>query len=341
MINKPELEKLKSNEPFTETITSDAAYINQVIRTYNFLTEQQDLSPRNKNLNSVLSGFVKSTMQPRSEDSIKLILSDPKVKNITKNLRQKLSETEFEMEHFCSSAMAGKNDVTDKNYASFPDFIYMDNYNALVNIELKALCGSKGLPPINPNEQSIAFIGAGPLPISPILLHISTGLPVTCIDSDQHACESEQNLLHHLASKHPQLSSLKEKMSYVQADGAKYDYVTHPIVFIASLVDHKDDVVFRILDTADTTSTIVIRSAEGLSTLLYEPYQIPKPQDIYIYPRKTQYCPEAINTSYVFSYPSGKPRARNKIDFSIQPDDVSTVALKKKRELWRSQTLTI
>jgi hypothetical protein len=51
----------------------------------------------------------------------------------------------------------------------------------------------------------------------------------------------------------------------------QHHYGTHPIVFVASLVDDKIPTVMRNANTSSVATTTVIRSAEGLGTLWCRP----------------------------------------------------------------------
>jgi hypothetical protein len=318
------------------TVDDYLALVHEVVR---FLSSAEDLSPHNRELSALLSRFVRTTMQPRPASDIAAILQDPFVKKATPHLRALLGRTEYAMEHFSAQAILGLTDAAGlEPYASFDNFIYMDNYRALVDQEIAALGWPKKMTGLNIETQSVAFVGAGPLPISAILFHLRTGMPVTCIDSDPQAHERGLQLLRYLAATWPKrYGSLDKSMSYVLADGAKHDYVTHPIVFIASLIDNKDAVLTQITQSSNTHATVVIRTAEGLATLLYEPYATQGGlEDYNVYLRKaTQPSPLTINTSLVFRFPSGKnfPSAKARI---MGPDDL--LQLQGLRQRWRPRT---
>jgi hypothetical protein len=298
-----------------------------------FLCRQTDLSPRNKMLNALLWAFVKDTMSPRSEEETAAILADEGLQKIAPTLRRHLGRAEYEMECFCASAMVGDEPEAERRFSSYADFIYRENYEALVASELHAMRWHICQQPLKSDRESVAFVGAGPLPISAIMFHCRTGLPVTCVDSDERACVLGQRLIRHLAATEPGLEGLDRKIHFVHAAGEDHDYVTHPIVFVASLVEQKDAVVMRIVQTTHTVATTVIRSAEGLSTLLYTPEDCVGGQEDYnLYlVGKTTPSPRAINTSLVYRFPAGKLRMRNKIEWEGAPDDLHVIRPKKTR----------
>jgi Nicotianamine synthase protein len=287
-------------------------YIDHVRRVHDFLTGQTDLSPRNPVVNAVLYGFVHDTMKGRSPEEVEAILSTAAIREIAPSLRQLLGRAEYEMECFCARAMIGDATGTEGRFSSYGHFIYRGNYEALVAAELHALEWHVKAPPIKPECESVAFVGAGPLPISAIMFHERTGLHVTCIDSDETASALGQQLVLHLAATEPRYKSLDKAIHFVHKPGEEHDYATHPIVFIASLVEKKVPVVMRIVQTSDTVATTVIRSAEGLSTLLYKPEDCVGGQEEYnVYlTGKTTSSSEAINTSLIYKFPTGKSWAQ-------------------------------
>ena len=315
-----------------------SAYIEHVLSTHAFLKRQSDLSPRNPKVNGVLYGFVRNTMKPRSADEVATILSAPVIQQVAPDLRRLLGRAEYEMECFCASAMIGDETGAEGRFSSYGNFIYRGNYEALVAAELHAMKWHIKAPPIKLEHESVAFVGAGPLPISAIMFHRRTGLQVTCIDSDERACILGRQLILYLAAKEPGYVDLDKQIHFVHKAGEDHDYVTHPIVFIASLVEKKDPIVMRIVKTSHTVATTVIRSAEGLSTLLYKPEDCVAGQEEYnIYlAGKTNPSPQAINTSLIYRFPPSKYWARNKIEWEGLPDDMH-VLKQRPRRLWRTR----
>ncbi len=281
-------------------------YIDHVRRVHDFLTAQTDLSPRNPVMNAVLYGFVRDTMKKRSSEEVEIILNTPAIQQIAPSLRQLLGRAECEMECFCARAMIGDETGAEGHFSSYSHFIYRGNYEALVAAELHALEWHVKAPPIKRECESVAFVGAGPLPISAIMFHERTELHVTCVDSDETASRLGQQLVLHLAATEPRYKNLDKAIHFVHKPGEEHDYATHPIVFIASLVEKKVSVVMRIVQTSQTAATTIIRSAEGLSTLLYKPEACVEGRGEYnVYlTGKTEASPEAINTSLIYKFPA-------------------------------------
>lgn len=322
-----------------------AAYIEQAIAAHAFLRRQTDLSPRNDELNDVLSSFVRATMKKRSTREVRAILAEPRIRAIMPEMQQLAGRAEYAMECFAAAAMLG--DVQSKGleqYASFENFIYRGNYEALIDREIQALRRKGKHPPIDKERQSAAFVGAGPLPMSAILYHQKTGNPVTCIDSDAAACDWGRRLIRHLARHVPGCESLADKIHYAQSAGDQYDYLTHPVVFVASLVDHKDPVLMRIVNSCRTGGRILIRTAEGLSRMLYRPYDCIaglEEYNVYLL-QKTKPTPMTVNTSITYTFPPGKLWRRNKIESEMAAaaavcnDDLTHLQPVRTRR-WRTQ----
>lgn len=282
------------------------AYIDLVLDVHTFLTEQSDLSPRNQKLNDTLYGFVRDTMKERSPEEVAIILNNRQIQRIAPRLRRRLAHAEYEMEHFCASAMVGGKAGVGRGFSSYRNFIYRSNYDALVAAEFDAIKRHTEAWPIGAGRGSIAFVGAGPLPISAIMFHQRTGLQVTCVDSDKDACQLGRQLILYLAENETGHKDLDKAIHFVNASGEEHDYGMHPIVLIASLVETKAPIIMRVLSTGRAATTTIIRSAEGLSTLLYNSEDCIAGQEKYsaYLAGKTRPSPEAINTSLIYCFPS-------------------------------------
>jgi Nicotianamine synthase protein len=144
------------------------------------------------------------------------------------------------------------------NINNLKSFIYWDNYEKLVDIELNKLFEIVERKRLS----SIAFVGSGPLPLSTMLLHQQTGKPVVCLDINTEAYDAGKKLIEQY--------SLQHSLKYVLADGASFHYDGYNLVWIASLVPNKEEVVKRIYET-NPNAIIAIRSVDGIYQLLYEP----------------------------------------------------------------------
>jgi hypothetical protein len=159
-----------------------------------------------------------------------------------------------------------------------------------------------------------------------------SGYNVTCVDSDEDACRLGTELIRHLARTYPGFEGLDKKVGYIHVAGADHDYVTHPIVFIASLVGDKTPVMMQIVRTTHVAATMVVRTAKGLSGLLYQPETIARGMEEYnLYlSGESKLCPGAINTSLILKYPPGKNFLRNKTGLPLADASAGIMAIKPK-----------
>ncbi|HWE20062.1 MAG TPA: nicotianamine synthase family protein [Hyphomicrobiaceae bacterium] len=245
------------------------------------LVDEGDLSPRNPRVNNALSALVHGIMQGCVPADAEEVLADPAVCAVRGQLLEKLAIAEGELEKHWAKMLCARASLT---VCDFREFIYWGCYCHLVTGEFH------NLPPgLNIRKrQSIAFVGAGPLPLSAIILHVRTGMRGTCIDLDPHACTLARDLC-----RKASLAAI----DVTCADGARYGYRHHPVVFVASLVREKSNVVERIREECPH-AVVALRSAEGLCTLLYDPVdeKALEAMGCGILGR-TAYDPQAINTT--------------------------------------------
>jgi threonine dehydrogenase-like Zn-dependent dehydrogenase len=227
--------------------------IGRVLRAHKTLTTETDLSPNNPAINEALTSLVTGITQPWTVAEEQEVLNDPRVKAVHKELVGRCAVAEGEMEKYWAAHFNARGTLTNDD---FQDFIYWACYDRLVNGEIKAM------PQMNDKgEGKIAFAGAGPLPLTALILHQKTGRRITCIDNDPVACDLSRELLAKAGIK---------GIDVVCAAGADFDYKDYPFVFIASLVPEKDKVVEKIRERGQSTF-IGVRSVERLHVLLYEP----------------------------------------------------------------------
>jgi hypothetical protein len=225
-----------------------------VLEAHGTLGRESDLSPDNPVINGVLSRLVQGVMEGCAPGDVDEVLREPRVRAVRGRLLERLAVAEGALEAHWGEILCGRASLTADN---FSDFIYWGCYRQLVQDEVR--CWPRGLA--LGEGQSIAFVGAGPLPLSAILLHTGTGARVTCIDVAPEACR--------LASRLCRKAGLTG-IDIACACGAEFDYTGHPAVLVASLVRDKRTVAQRIWERCPH-AIVALRSAEGLSTLLYDP----------------------------------------------------------------------
>jgi nicotianamine synthase len=144
----------------------------------------------------------------------------------------------------------------------FQPFPYTGNYLHLVDAELGALAAT-GRP-----VTSAAVCGAGPLPLSGLLLHDRLGCPVALVDSDPAAACRARTLVEALEQR----NVVAPEAITVHRERAEHaDLDRHDVVLVASLVPNE-----ALLALADRLAhrpvTVLARSARGLvAHLAYQP----------------------------------------------------------------------
>jgi hypothetical protein len=240
--------------PLAESIKLKEQIIDQYKHAYKILMDEHDLSPNNPIINQTLYSLVTNLGKLFGHELEEEILSDREISKIRRDMLRMLETAETHMEfHY-----AEKFIKDTPNINNLKSFIYWDNYEKLVDIELNKLFEIVERKRLS----SIAFVGSGPLPLSTILLQQQTGKRVVCLDINAEAYDLGKKLIEQY--------SLQHSLKYVLADGASFHYDGYNLVWIASLVPNKEEVVKRIYET-NPNAIIAIRSVDGIYQLLYEP----------------------------------------------------------------------
>jgi len=278
--------------------------IGAVVQAHDVLTTESDLSPRNPKVNEALTRLVTAVICEYSPAEEKAVLSDPQVMACRRALLGGLAKAEGEMEKYWAEEFCLRRELTTDD---FKDFIYWACYDRLVGGEVRQLPKGKNFAA----DDTIAFIGAGPLPLTAFILHLQTGKKVTCVDIDPEACRLAQALCEKAGL---------DGIDVVCSDGATYDYDRHPVVFVASLVPNKDDVIAKIKEAGRDTF-IGLRSAERLHTLLYDPVDEASLRAAGCsYASQTGHDPKTINTTVFYNAPPVLDRLRSPVAATRHPD---------------------
>jgi hypothetical protein len=224
--------------------------MNKYKNAYNILLDEEDLTPNNQKINDTLSELVSILAKPLDEATAEQILSNKDILSIRKGMLEKLSLAETLMEYHYAELFS--NNIT--SVKDFKSFMYWHNYVELTKVE------AKKLEELGTQSSSMAFVGAGPLPLSPILLKERLNVTMTCLDIDRKAYELGKTLIESIGS---------ESLSYLLEDGALHHYGPYDVVWVASLVPNKEEVLKRIYDT-NPNALVAIRSVDGIHQLLYE-----------------------------------------------------------------------
>lgn len=225
------------------------AIIHQAANTNAFLNLLEDKAPC-ASLNEILSSFVKVVYPFYNDCIIHSVMNDELIaKNITA-FRNKLSECEFALEVYWANKII-------QGQARYTDYPYMSGYAALVDSEREHLEKFTA-----PDGRHFCFIGAGPVPITP--LELKRHYP----RATMHGIEMDEQAIDYAR----QVSACSDcTISYTHCKAQEVDYATFDIIFVASMTMHKKDVLQQIARTAKKGTIIAIRSVDNLRCMLYEP----------------------------------------------------------------------
>lgn len=202
------------------------------------------LSPTNAKLNIVLKTLVKH-VEMSSDDSYATITNGI---NMTE-LWSLLAEAEGQMEAFWA------REIVD-DVASIEDFPYFDNYQLLTQREHRAII--KAMASGMPKPKRLVFIGSGPLPLSAMLLAQQLDLPTLCIDCDEQAAKLSIDVI---SNAHP-----GGYLAVESCNGTDVEFHCNDLVFVAALVDDKQDILER---ASKTETHVAVRDATGIRRVLY------------------------------------------------------------------------
>ncbi|MCM3626656.1 nicotianamine synthase [Paenibacillus glycanilyticus] len=231
------------------------------IREANELLQKEiDLSPANQLVMGVISRLSQQLRSSYLPEEVQAVLSNEYIQTNQRQLQDKLSEAEFLTELSDSrQACDFHGTVMDiaKRLPNWPIYI------ALVGQELSTLrrLTEQG------SHEPIVFVGSGPMPLSPIILHLLGDVEVVCVEMNPAAYEASRALLEHM--------NVGTKVTVVLDNGSSFDYGSYNRIFVASLVRNKRAVLERISRTS-ANPLVAVRTAEGMKQIMYEAIDEPE-----------------------------------------------------------------
>ncbi|KAJ3283429.1 putative 26S proteasome regulatory subunit [Borealophlyctis nickersoniae] len=250
--------------------------VDEIVAIYEALKARGgDLRPCDE-VNAKFTSLVSICATLYTSSTTRDIMSHPRLLVIINDIRAICSKGEFEMEVWWSNKIiqecggeehgCGIIDATP-HLQTFP---YYNNYTNLTTLELSAI--HSVLPPST--THTFAFIGSGPLPLTPICLSLllpqydNHTYEIHNIDISQTAIETST----HLAKLLP---SLPTRMTFQHANAATdaVDLTRFDVVYLAALVglnaEEKRSVVERVAKGMRKGACVVVRSAWGVRGVLY------------------------------------------------------------------------
>lgn len=184
----------KTNLIISEILTSDA-----------FLNTAKDLSPRNQKVTERIRSLFHTLHQSLTPAEIAEVLSDARVKTVSKRLLRNVSQAQGEMEFYFSISFANSpllHEMYEHHFSNafyahhkiFEDFIFWNKFEKVVKEEVSALNQCFDVASMKPSD-SIAFVGSGPLPLTSIIMHNLLGVKVTGIDINEEAVRVSTQLV--------------------------------------------------------------------------------------------------------------------------------------------------
>jgi len=197
------------------------------------------------------------------------VLTDERIRRIAPQLRSLCADGESELE----KAWAARVLVAPDPSAELARFPYVGNYQELIRLELHALAGAG-------HEvgavRRICFVGGGPLPLTALQLHRATSAAITIVDRDSDAIELAAQVVHRLGR--PTANGGPGPFALVRADAQTGEGLASAVqgcdvVMLAALVgldrEGKRRAIAHLAEVLAPGVRVVMRSAEGLRTLLY------------------------------------------------------------------------
>jgi nicotianamine synthase len=257
-------------------IAPAASLSRRILRLYESLRAQGDLAP-SPVVNALFADLVGACVYAGAGD-VPATLADPRIREVRSDLIRLCAAGESRLEQAWARRALAAADARAEA-AAFP---YLGNYEQLARLELHALAGA-GLGP--ETIRRVCFVGGGPLPLSAMLLCRALARHVTVVDRDVDAVELARRLVGRLG--------MADRISVVPGDAAAASDMARAVagcdvVVVAALVGTtwtQKRAALRAIGTSVEPGTyVVIRSAEGLRSLLYPVVDVRDVQDAGLVP---------------------------------------------------------
>jgi nicotianamine synthase len=227
----------------------------EVRHLYEALAEQPSLAP-GPLVDDLFGRLVELTVALGSAEATTM-LADPEVQAIRPRLQRLCATGETELER----EWAGRITASADPAAELGRFPYLENYRLLVDLEWSAVLGASGRRP----PRRVAFVGAGPLPLSSLLLARDHHVAVDSFDRDRGAVARARGVL----------AALGEDGRRVRAGNTARcpDLRSYDLVVLAALVGStptaKRAAIAQVHARMRPGALLAARSAHAARSLLY------------------------------------------------------------------------
>jgi nicotianamine synthase len=181
------------------------------------------------------------------------------------SLRRLCAEGETQLELEWAARITAATDPR----ACLAGFPYLDNYRRLARLELDTLARVAPSVAAGPPAK-VVFLGAGPLPLSALLVAeaLGTSVAVDAVDCDPVALDAGRRVAEALRW---------EGVRFLPGDALTLDVSDYDLVMVAALVGAtpaaKEVVLGRLAGAMRPGSLLLARSARAARTLLYPPIE--------------------------------------------------------------------
>ncbi|MBT8227662.1 MAG: nicotianamine synthase [Dactylosporangium sp.] len=251
----------------------------RILALYQRLRAQDSPAP-SPVVNALFADLVSACVRAETVDA-RSVLEDPRIHEVRSDLIRLCAEGEGLLERdWARRALAAEDPQAET--AAFP---YRDNYEQLARFEAHALAGAGYDPGAT---RRACFIGGGPLPLSGVLLYRNLTAEVTIVDRDAEAVDLSARLVGRLVPGGGIRVMLADATSDSDMVRAACGCDVVVLAALVGLTRTQKQVVLRAVGAAlKPGAHLVVRSAEGLRSLLYPVVDI---RDV----RDAGFVPEAL-----------------------------------------------
>ncbi|KAK8051533.1 nicotianamine synthase [Apiospora rasikravindrae] len=273
-----ETEKGCEHVACSPTTPGDAtSIVKRIVGIHARLQGLTDLRP-SETTNSLFGDLVSQCCEIHDANTVSQVLASCKLQAVLPSLQSICSQAESCLENHWASHIAQGQDPTEAQRL-LETFPYYGNYEELTRLELCALRAA-GLA----RPQKIAFVGSGPLPLTPICLlkalkedaltgpvsqtEHQQGPMIINVDRDEEAVATASTLI-------TKLGIPKEEMEHYcgSAESQSLNLSSCDVVYLAALVGvtqiEKEQIALSIAARMRPGALLVIRSSWGLRNCLY------------------------------------------------------------------------
>lgn len=240
-------------------------YLKQLIKLGTSISELEDSNLAPSPVTNTLFNQLVATVREFPSFDVTPIFAHPTIKRLQPIVTEKCSKAEYLLE-----ADFAKQVIV--NGTKLSDFMYYENYELLIEFEVRSL-EKYMFPGRIQHISQVAIIGSGPLPLTSIVLqeHLRKSAKITNYDHNEEA-----NLLGQAVVKSVQGN---KRISFVTCSALDLNLDSQlanaDLVYLAALVgkdsEEKEAIISHLHKIMKPGSILIARSATGLRKFIYHP----------------------------------------------------------------------